>query len=89
MTGVKFFIVTLNLATAFFIMFDVTGSGFTVHNYFTPMLFIVFLTYLIASLFLDQFTTISNTLMMCYAVDLDITDGKPEYGEKTFHEKIH
>lgn len=46
-------------------------------------------SWMIATLFLSIFTTVSQTLMMCLAVDMDLHDGKPEYGPVSFHEAIN
>ena len=70
-------------------MYDITGSGFRVQEHWLPCLIVFSFSWMIASLFLSIFMTVSQTLMMCLAVDMDLNAGKPEFGPVSFHEAIH
>jgi hypothetical protein len=85
----KFMIVILNILTGWFIMYDITGSGFTTTTHWIPFTCVAVFSYLIASLFLSIFSTVALTLMMCLAVDMDLNNGKPEFGPVSFHAAMH
>jgi hypothetical protein len=89
MFGIKIFVTVLNLLTGMFVMYDITGSGYQVSEFYFPMFMISLFSYAISSLFLNIFMTVCQALIMCLAVDMDINDGKPEYGPVSFHEAIH
>ena len=85
----KFLIGVFNAFTGLFVMYDITGSAFSVKEHFVPIFLIFFVSWVIADLFLSIFTTVAQTLVMCLAVDMDLNDGKPEYGPVSFHEAMH
>ena len=79
----------INAFTGIFVMYDITGSGYTVKEHFVPIFLIFFVSWVISDLFLSIFMTVSQTLVMCLAVDMDLNDGKPEFGPVSFHEAMH
>jgi len=82
-------VVIINLMTGLFVMYDVTGSGYLVKEHWLPIGLVIVFSWMIASLFLSIFMTVSTTLMCCLAVDMDLNNGKPEFGPVSFHEAIH
>lgn len=85
----KFLIVVVNLITGWFIMYDITGSTYTTTTHWIPNACVALFSYLIASLFMSIFSTVARTLMMCMAVDMDLNNGKPEFGPISFHAAMH
>jgi hypothetical protein len=85
----KLMICVINTITGLFVMYDITGSGFTVKEHFIPIAIVFCFSWMIGSLFLSVFMTVSQTLMMCLAVDMDLNDKRPEFGPVSFHEAVH
>lgn len=85
----KIMLCVLNTITGMFVMYDITGSGYETKEHFLPIAVVCVFSWMIASLFLNIFMSVSRTLMMCLAVDMDLNDGRPEYGPVSFHEAIH
>ena len=85
----KAMIILLNVITGWFIMYDITGSGFETRTHWIPFTCVAVFSYLISNLFLSIFSTVATTLMMCLAVDMDLNNGKPEFGPVSFHAAMH
>ena len=85
----KLMLCVINTITGMFVMYDITGSGYTTKEHFLPIAIVFIFSWMIASLFLNIFMSVTRTLMMCLAVDMDLNDGRPEFGPVSFHEAIH
>jgi len=56
---IKFMICVVNSMTGVFVMYDITGSGFKVQEHWLPMFIVFSFSWMIASLFLSIFMTVS------------------------------
>ena len=84
--GIKFIIILANLGTMGVMMFFVTNENENTANIFTPLLLNVYLTYVTLGVIFSFFETVSFTMMICMAVDIDLTDtSQPEFGPPIFH----
>jgi hypothetical protein len=58
MNLIKFIITMLNMITGMFVMYDVTGTGYTVSELGFPIACILIFSFAIATLFLSVFMTV-------------------------------
>ena len=66
-----------------------TTESDNIESFAAPVLLNLYLTYLTVNFFFNFFESASYTLMMCLAVDIDLTNtGLPEFGPSTFHQMI-
>lgn len=67
-------------------MFFITTESENTSNVFTPLLLNVYLTYVTLGVIFSFFETVSFTMMICMAVDIDLTNTtQPEFGPPIFH----
>jgi hypothetical protein len=78
-------IVTGNCFTLYFIM-KARGDLDEVKNMWGPIIVTGFFTYICASLFLGLFEEAVQSLLVALCVDLDMNNGTPKFGPKTFHD---
>lgn len=55
---------------------------------YIPFIFMLILTLTITKIFLGQFGEATLTTLLCYAVDCDLNNRKPQYGPPSYHEKL-
>lgn len=84
----KMGIVMVNLITLYGIMKYVTKDTEEVESIVSPMIVVGVISYINASIFLGLFDEAVLSLMMSYAVDLDIGGGSINYGPPTFHDNV-
>ena len=67
-------------------MFFITTENENTSNIFTTLLLNVYLTYVTLGVIFSFFETVSFTMMICMAVDIDLTNvTQPEFGPPIFH----
>jgi len=59
MNTTKGMIVVLNLITGLFVMYDITGTGYTMKEHWLPITVVIIFSWMIANLFLSIFVTVS------------------------------
>lgn len=64
------------------------GYSDKVHGYIAPMVFVIFIAYFTAAMFMDVFQMAADTLIMCFIADEEIHDGVAKYGDKDLHEFV-
>lgn len=79
-------IVVGNCFSLWIIMSKVTGDDKEVSSPYGPIILVGFVTYLAASLFLSLFEEAVMALLTSLCVDLDVNNGDPMFGPKTFHD---
>jgi hypothetical protein len=85
LNSIKFLIIVLNFVTMIGFLY-LSGESDNINSLAAPVLLNLYLTYLTVNFFFNFFESASYTLMMCLAVDFDLTDtGLPEFGPSTFH----
>lgn len=48
------------------------------HVWVIPLLLVAFFAYLVAHSFLSLFESVVQSLLLCYAIDIETNDGSPE-----------
>jgi hypothetical protein len=55
----------------------------------TPALIVGFVTWIMASIFLDMLSMSAEAMMTCYAIDYDFNNEAPQFGSATFHDGLN
>jgi hypothetical protein len=67
-------------------MFFITNESENTSNIFYPFALNIYLTYVTLGVIFSFFETVSFTMMICMAVDIDLTNiSIPEFGPAIFH----
>lgn len=84
----KIFITCLNCATFYLITRYITKNVDDVQSIWGPVAIIGITTFITAHIFLCLFDEATIATLHCLAIDMDLNEGKPQYGPPTFHDKI-
>jgi len=83
--GRVFVVVGATAASYYFL----TGSyGSKVNGYIAPIVFVMFISYFVAAMFMDVFHMTADTLIMCIIADEEIHDGVAKFGDKGLHDFV-
>jgi len=74
MYGIKFMIIAFNFLTMIVVLIYVTRESDYTSNIFYPLALNLYLTYITLGVIFSFFETVSFTMMICMAVDLDLTN---------------
>lgn len=88
--GIKLTIIIANSATMYIVMFVFTNEHRNTSVIFYPFMLNIYLTYITIGVFFSFFDTVSYTMMICMAVDIDLTNiTRPEFGPAVFHQNMN
>jgi len=79
------FITLLNTLIFYGLTFVGSTSG---ANPLIPTITVAVLSFLLGCITLGLFDDAIRATLMCFAVDMDLNNGSPQYGPPTFHEKL-
>ena len=57
-------------------------------NPIVPIITVAILSFLLCCITLGLFDDAIRATLMCFAIDMDLNNGSPQYGPPTFHEKL-
>ena len=90
MYGIKLMIIVANLGTMILVMYNITEEYENTSNILYPMILNIYLTYMTLGVIFSFFETVSFTMMICMAVDVDLSNmGMPEFGPAIFHQNMN
>lgn len=79
-------IIIANTGTMYVVLYKITMESDNVSNIAYPMVINIYLTYVTLGVLFSFFETVSYTMMVCLAVDLDLSNvNQAEFGPAIFH----
>jgi len=84
----KLFITLLNCVSYFVIIKWGTKNIDDVSSIWPPLIIIFIISFMFAHIFLCMFDEATMATLQCLAIDMDLNEGKPQYGSPSFHEKL-
>mmetsp|Transcript_37007 Transcript_37007/g.56742 ORF Transcript_37007/g.56742 Transcript_37007/m.56742 type:complete len:138 (+) Transcript_37007:1621-2034(+) len=81
-------IVSLNCGFMYLSMTYIIGDATKVYSLAGPIVVVAFLTLITTAIFLGLFDEAVLATIHCLAIDMDLNNGKPEFGPPSFHQKI-
>jgi hypothetical protein len=72
----------------YFIMTHVTKDMEEISSLIGPMVVVFVMSLLTASVFIGLLDTVVTSMLFCLAIDMDLNEGVPAKGPKTFHDSI-
>jgi len=83
-------IIIANFSTMFLVFFTITKESGNVSSIVFPLFLNLYLTYITLGVIFSFFETVSYTMMICMAVDMDLTNmGYCEFGPAIFHQNMN
>jgi len=84
----KIFITCLNCATYYLLVMYGFKTYDRVSSLAGPLVIVALFSLVMAHIFLCLFDEAVIATMHCLAIDMDLNEGKPQFGPPTFHQKI-
>lgn len=78
-----------NCLSLMFIMKNITMDTEEVGSVAGPVVIVAVFSFLTASVMLGMFDSVVLSMLTCLSIDLDLNDGQPAKGPKTFHDGVN